>query len=168
VFDKAKKNLCLHVIGKLILRDNILIKYSLSGIYGPYVKRARDRPIQFPDWYKGPAHLQDKSHPSILESLFSSSNRYKGKFLPIPSNLNIKNQNQIQSLPGPTTYFQDSILSHKSPPMNHEKKSLFGFLSSTERFPKTQTSYSHLGPTSYKPNACLQLCSKKKNINTNF
>jgi hypothetical protein len=164
VLDKVKI-LFLHDIGKLILWDYLFIKYSIPGIYGPYVKLAQDRHIQFPDWYKGPARLQDKSPPSILESLFSQSNRYKGKFLPIPSNLNTKTQNQIKSSPGPTTYFKDSIPQQKFSLLNHEKNPLFGFLSSTERVQKTKISISHLGPASYKSNYCPQLCSKKKQKN---
>jgi hypothetical protein len=149
--------LFLHDTRKLILGDYLSIKHSLLGIYGSYVKLAQDRPTQFPDWYKGPARLQDKPPPSILESLFSQSNRYKGKFLPIPSNLNTKIQNHLKSSPGPTTYFKEVIS-----PLNQEKNPSFGFLSSTERFEKTKTSISHLGPASYKPNACPRLCSKKE------
>jgi hypothetical protein len=104
----------------------------------------------------------------MFESLFSRSNRYKGKFLPISSNLNTNNQNQIKSSPGPTTYFKDVIPQEKSSSLNQAKNPLFGFLSSTERFEKPQTSILHLGPASYKPNACPRICSKKKQIKTNF
>ncbi|CAF1092005.1 unnamed protein product [Rotaria sordida] len=137
---------------------------ELQRIYGPYVKLAQDHHSKILDWYKGPARLEIKSSPSILESLFSKSNCYKGKFLPMPSNLNI-NENQIKSSPGPTTYFQDLFSQRKSSHINHEKNSLLGFLSSTERFHKTKLSISHLGPASYTPDACIQLCSKKKKKN---
>ncbi|CAF1307354.1 unnamed protein product [Adineta steineri] len=137
---------------------------ELQRIYGPYVKLAKDRRIEFPDWYKGPTHFQDKS---ILEYLFSKSNRYKGKFLPIPSNLNT-NQIQLKTSPGPTTYFKDKISQKKSSHINREKNPLFGFLSSTERFHEIKPSFSHLGPVSYKSHLCHQLCTKKKQLNTNF
>ncbi len=104
----------------------------------------------------------------MLESLFSRSNRYKGKFLPIPSNLNTKNRNQIKSSPGPTTYFKDLISQEKSSKLNQTKNPLFGFLSSTERFEKPKPSILQLGPASYKSNVCPRICSKKKQIKNNF
>ncbi|CAF2749049.1 unnamed protein product [Rotaria sp. Silwood2] len=133
---------------------------ELKRIYGPYVKLAQDYYRKIPDWYKGPARLQIKSPPSILESLFSKSNCHKGKFLPIPSNLNA-NENQIKTSPGPTTYFKDTFSQRQPSKINQEKTSLLGFLSSTERFHKTKLSISHLGPASYKPEACIRLCSNK-------
>lgn len=144
------------------------MKHSLLGIHGSYVKLAKDRPIQFPDWYKGPARLQDKLPPSIFELLFSRSNRYKGKFLPLSSNLNTKNLNQLKPSPGPTTYFPSQP--QKSPSLNQEKTPRLGFLSSTERFSPIKSSTSHLGPASYQLHTCPRLCSKKKTkqINTNF
>ncbi|CAF1033733.1 unnamed protein product [Rotaria sp. Silwood1] len=146
------------------------IRLDRQRIYGPYVKLAQDHHSKIPDWYKGPARLQIKSPPSILESLFSKSNCYKGKFLPMPSNVNT-NEKQIKPSPGPTTYFQDLFAQRKPSQTNHEKIPLFGFLSSTERFSKTKISISHLGPASYKPDTCIQLCSKKrtnKEINRKF
>jgi hypothetical protein len=146
-------------LGNLIYRDNLFIKYSLSGIYGPYVKLGKDYHNKLPDWFKGPARPQDKAPPSILENLFSTSNQYKGKFLPMPSNLI---GNQTKSSPGPIAYFNNSNSQVKSSHLIHEKNPLVGFLSSTERFSKTKNSISHLGPASYKPDACLRLCSKGK------
>jgi len=70
----------------------------------------------------------------------------------------------MKSSPGPTTYFQDLIPQKKS----SQKNPLLGFLSTTERFHKTKSSISHLGPASYKPDACYRLCSKRKELKTNF
>lgn len=142
----------------MILRDSLFIKYSLSGIYGPYVKFAKDRLNQFPDWYKGPARRQDKLPPSISDLLFSRSNRYKGKFLPIPFNSSNRKP-QLKSSPGPTTYFNNSTSQS-----NHNKNPLIGFLSSTERFSKNKSLLSYPGPASYQSHACSPICSKKKQI----
>ncbi|CAF3752606.1 unnamed protein product [Rotaria socialis] len=137
-------------------------KFFFPGIYGPYVKLAQDHHSKLRDWYKGPARVQDKILPSIFEILFSKYNCYKGKFLPLPSNLNT-NKNQQMLSPGPTTYFQN-LFSHEKPSqLNQEKNPLLGFLSSTERFHKVKLSSSGPGPASYKPDACLRLCSTKEN-----
>jgi len=117
------------------------------------VQLSKIRHTKVPDWYKGPARLQDKLLPSFVDSLFSKSNRYKGKFLPIHAN-----QKRIETFPGPTTYFKELISQEK--PL--QKNPLLGFLSSTERFSKIKNSISHIGPASYKADTCHQLCSKKQ------
>ncbi|UJR31352.1 hypothetical protein I4U23_018848 [Adineta vaga] len=125
-----------------------------TGIYGPYVQLAENHNREFPNWYKGPGYFQEKS---ILETFFTRSNRYKGKFLPLPSHRNA-NVTQLHSSPGPTTYFKE-LLSQST---KEKKNSFAGFLSSTERFHSTKSSFSHLGPASYHPNTCSHSCSKKK------
>lgn len=93
----------------------------------------------------------------MFDSLFSSSNRYKGKFSPLPSHRNIQNSTHIKSPPGPTTYFQNSIPTrklHTKPPP-----------------PLTRTHspvLTHIGPASYKPHLCPRSCSKKKRINAHI
>ena len=127
------------------------------GLYGPYIQRARNQSTSHPDWFKGPARSQEKSSPSMLESLFSPSNRHKGKFLPLPSHHDAK-RTRSQPPPGPNTYFTDLPTPSQNP--SH------GFLSSTERFPKSGSRMSYPGPASYTPLACLRPCSKSKVANS--
>lgn len=103
--------------------------------------------------------MGDKPPTSIFDSLFSSSNRYKGKFPPLPSHQNTKTSNDIKSPPGPTTYFQNSI----SVPKLRMKTPSLGFHKSTP-----STDLTHLGPASYKSHLCPRLCSKKKRINAHI
>lgn len=103
--------------------------------------------------------MGNKPPTSIFDSLFSSSNRYKGKFPPLPSHQNTKTSNDIKSPPGPTTYFQNSI----SIPKLRMKTPSLGFHKSTP-----STGLTHLGPASYKSHLCPRLCSKKKRINAHI
>ena len=151
--------LLLHANGKSILNDGNWIEHLLFslGIYGPYVQLAENhhRHRAFPSWYKGPGHFQEKS---ILESLFTRSSRYKGKFLPLPKG----NATQSKPFPGPTTYFKE----FPSLSTNDKKNNSFiGFLSSTERFPQRKTSFLHVGPASYNSHICSHACTKRKQIN---
>ncbi|CAF1207381.1 unnamed protein product [Adineta ricciae] len=135
--------------------DELLHKQT--GIYGPYVQLAenRHRHRAFPSWYKGPGHFQEKS---ILESLFTRSSRYKGKFLPLPK----ENASHSKPSPGPTTYFKEFPSSSTNDKKNN---SFIGFLSSTERFPQRKTSFLHLGPASYNSHTCSHACTKRKQMN---
>ncbi|CAF3906385.1 unnamed protein product [Rotaria magnacalcarata] len=166
--DRQSNNLC-HKRKELAARAPPVTLYEklsfvdeIQRIYGPYVKLAQDHHSKLRDWYKGPGRVQDKMLPSIFEILFSKYNCYKGKFLPLPSNLNTNKNEQILS-PGPTTYFQNLFSHEKSSQLNQEKNPLLGFLSSTERFHKIKLSNSGPGPASYKPDTCLRLCSTKEN-----
>ncbi|CAF1248396.1 unnamed protein product [Adineta ricciae] len=135
--------------------DELLHKQT--GIYGPYVQLAENhhRHRAFPSWYKGPGHFQEKS---ILESLFTRSSRYKGKFLPLPK----ANATHSKPSPGPTTYFKEFPSSSTNDKKNN---SFIGFLSSTERFPQRKISFLHLGPASYNSHTCSYACTKRKQTN---
>lgn len=148
----------------MICEKDWLINCCFSGIYGPYTRFAYDRSNRLPDWFKGPARSQDQPRASISKCLFSPANRHKGKFLPLPSHLTTY-ASSTKCTPGPTTYFPTRSTQEKRVPVTHEQNTLLGFLSSTERFPKTKAFLSPLGPASYAPHACFHSCSKRRKAN---